>query len=467
MRDLIGAPEAPVCERVDVAPESGLHHSVLTYYSEANAFLQKRRFVEAIECYDKVIALEPDHAPTYNNRGNALKNLGRFHEALANYERAIELQPNRPELIANRANALQELERLEEAIACYDSVIALKPDYAEAYSNRGVALKESMRFADAMISFERALQLRSDYPEAVWNKSLVHLLLAEFEPGWRDYESRKKTRKSAIYRNFPKPLWLGDADISGRTILVVWEQGYGDVIQFSRYVSLCRNAGARVLFAPQKPLQALMRELDAEVQIVDADNNNLRFDFHCLLMSLPHVFKTTLATIPPPTRISVDEEKIAAWARRLGRKRGPRIGVVWDSTGLRPKSIPLRQFQCLFDPNFEFISLQKRLTEDERDCLDRAGVPHPAQVLFDFADTAALCHLMDLVITIDTSVAHLVGALGLPVWLLLQWCPDWRWMLGRDDSPWYPTMRLFRQQTRGDWQGVLDRVKLELKSRFS
>ena len=466
MRDLVSAPEAPEFERADFAPEDGARHLVQAYYNRADALLRKRHFAEAIECYDKVISLEPDHAPAYNNRGTAFKNLGRFHEALVSYERAIELQPHRPELLANRANALQELERLEEAIVCYDSVIALKPDYAEAYSNRGVALKESMRFEDAMMSFERALQLRPDYPEAIWNKSLVHLLLAEFEPGWRGYEARKKTRELAVYRTFPNPLWLGDADISGRTILVVWEQGYGDVIQFSRYLSLCQKAGARVLFAPQKPLQELMRGLEADVQIVDADNNNLRFDFHCPVMSLPHAFKTTLATIPPPTRISADEVKIAAWARRLGKKRGPRIGVVWDSTGLRSKSIPLQQFQRLFDPRFEFISLQKRLTEAERVCLDRAGVPHPAQGLFDFADTGALCHLMDLVITIDTSVAHLVGALGLPVWLLLQWCPDWRWLLDRDDSPWYPTMRLFRQQTRGDWQGTLDRVQVELKSLF-
>jgi tetratricopeptide (TPR) repeat protein len=438
--------------------------SAQKYYDEGNALLAQRRFVEAAACYDQAIALKPDYALAYNNRGNAFKNLQRFQEALDSYDRAITLQPYRKELLANRANALQNLERLEEAIACYESVIALKPDYPEAYSNYGVALKELMRFDDAIASFDRALQLKPDYPEAVWNKSLVHLLLGEFEPGWRGYEARRRTKEFAAYRTFPAPLWLGDADISGRTILVAWEQGYGDVIQFSRYVSLCQKAGARVLFAPQKPLQELMRGLECEVQIVDSDNCNLRFDLHCPLLSLPYAFKTTLPTIPPPTSISVDQGKVSAWARRLGTKFKPRIGVVWDSANSRSRSIPLDYFQRLFDPRFEFIALQKHFTEAERVTLDRSNVLHPGEALFDFTDTAALCHQMDLIITVDTSVAHLAGTLGFPVWLLLQWCADWKWLLNRDDTPWYPSMRLFRQQARGDWEGLLDRVLLELRS---
>lgn len=467
-RNLVNSQESHLSEGTNFVPQNSSDLTAQKYYDEGNALLAQRRFVEATACYDKAIALKPDYAPAYNNRGNAFKHLQRFQEALDSYDRAIQLQPYRKELLVNRANALQGLERLEEAIACYELVIALKPDYVEAYSNYGVALKELMRFEDAIASFDRALQLTPDYPGAVWNKSLVHLLLGEFETGWRGYEARRRTKEFAVYRTFPKPLWLGDADISGRTILVLWEQGYGDVIQFSRYVSLCQKAGGRVLFAPQKPLQELMRGLDAEAQIVDADNHNLRFDFHCPLLSFPYAFKTTPRTIPPPTRISVDEGKISAWARRLGTKSKPRIGVVWDSTSLRSKSIPLRQFQrLLLDQRFEFIALQKHLTEADRAILDHTGVLHPAQALFDFTDTAALCHQMDLVITIDTSVAHLVGALGLPVWLLLQWCPDWRWLLNRNDTPWYPTMRLFRQQARGDWEGLVDGVLLELSSNFS
>jgi tetratricopeptide (TPR) repeat protein len=437
------------------------------YYEQGNAFLAQRRFAEAAACYDKAIELKPDHVLAYNNRGNAFKSLQRFEEALACYDRAIELQPSRKELLVNRANALQNLERYDEAIECYESVIALKPDYAEAYSNYGVALKEVMRFEDAIASFDRALKLKPDYAEAVWNKSLVRLLLGEFEPGWRGYEARRKMKEFAVYRAFPVPLWLGDAEIAGRTILVTWEQGYGDVVQFSRYLSLCQKAGARVLFAPQNPLQELMRGIEGVVSIVETHNQHLRFDFHCPLLSLPYAFRTTLHTIPPPARISVNRGKISAWAGRLGAKSKPRIGVVWDSANSRSRSIPLDRFQRLFGRRFEFIALQKHFTEDERATLDRRNVVHPGGALFDFSDTAALCLQMDLIITVDTSVAHLAGTLGLPVWLLLQWCADWKWLLNRDDSPWYPTMKLFRQRSRGDWEGVLERVVVELNSNFA
>jgi Tfp pilus assembly protein PilF len=434
------------------------------YYDQGNALLAQRRFVEAAACYDRAIGLKPDYAPAYNNRGNAFKNLRRFQEALDNYDHAIQLQPYRKELLANRANALQNLDRLDEAIECYESVIALKPGYAEAYSSYGVALKELKRFDEAIASFDRALQLKPNYPEAIWNKSLVQLLLGEFEPGWRGYEARWKTEEFGTRRAFPRPLWLGDGKISGRTILLTWEQGYGDVIQFSRYVGLCRKAGARVLFALQKPLQELMRGLQDDVQIVDLNSQGLHFDFHCPLLSLPCAFKTTLRTIPPPAHISVDQGKVSAWAQRLGAKLKPRIGVVWNSANSRSRSIPLDQFKRLFGPGFEFIALQKHVNELEIVMLDRSSVLHPGGTLFDFTDTAALCLQMDLVITVDTSVAHLAGTLGLPVWLLLQWCADWKWLLNRDDSPWYPTMKLFRQQARGDWEGLLDQVLLELRS---
>ena len=443
-------------------PSAPLAHS-----NRGNALLALQRYAEALGSYDRAIALKPDDMGAYNNRGAALKSLGQLEEALDSYKRAIALAPDRAELHNNLGNALQALEHLEEAIASYDAAIRLKPDYAEAYGNRGVTLHQLRRLDVAMSSFDRALLLKPDYPEAIFNRSLLFLHMGQFAAGWRDHEARKRTKIFAEFRNFAKPLWLGEPNIEGKTILVVWEQGYGDVIQFSRYVNLCKKAGARVLFAPQEPLRELMHGLDADVLIVDENNNCLRFDFYCPLMSLPLAFKTELATIPPPSYISVDEEKIAAWARWLGKKTKPRIGVVWGSTsGFRWKVIPLEQFRRLFSSRFQFVSLQKHRTEAERACLDRAGVLHPGEALFDFSDTAALCHLMDFVITVDTSVAHLAGALGLPVWVLLPWFADWRWLLDREDSPWYPSMRLFRQHVRGDWDGVLQRVQLELDALF-
>jgi tetratricopeptide (TPR) repeat protein len=402
--------------------------------NRADTLLSEGRFEEAIESYDKAIALKADDAPAYNNRGTALKNLKRFAEALDSYERAIVNLPDRAELHSNRAMVLYELGRLEEAVNSYDAAVRLKPDYVEA----------------------------------LWNKSLLHLLLGQFEEGWRGYETRKRNKDSAVNRHFNKPEWLGDTDIAGKTILVHWEQGYGDVILFSRYVILCQNAGARVLFAPQKPLKSLMRGLHASVQVVDPESDVLVFDCHCPLMSLAFAFKTDLTTVPRGTYLSADQGTVAAWAHRLGKKTRPRIGVVWSRTGpLDPsRSIALESFQQLFDDRFEFVSLQKHLTDAEQSHLDGAGIFHPGEALFDFSDTAALCQLMDLVVSIDTSVVHLAGALGTPVWVLLPQVSSWIWMLDRDDSPWYPTARLFRQRVRGDWNEVLRRVRGELLSQF-
>ena len=435
------------------------------YSNRGNALQSLKRFENAIESYGEAIILRPDYGDAYNNCGVALKSLGRFDEALQNFETAIALLPARAGLHNNRGNALLGLKRFEEAIESYDTAIALSPHYPDAYDNRGVALKELKRFDEAMESFGKALALKQDHHEAIYNRALVHLLMGRYEIGWRDYEARKSARASAGNRNWGKPLWLGETDISGKTILVDWEQGFGDVIQMCRYISLLKTAGARVLFLPQKKLQTLMRGLNADVCIMDHNTVIPQFiDLHCPIMSLPLAFKTDIRSIPSASYITADEEKVTAWKHRLGRKTKPRVGVVWRGNVLPDKgrSIALERFQRLFNTCLEFISLQKEVTDAERVRLDDAGVLHVGHAFADFSDTAALCVLMDLVISIDTSVAHLAGALGVPVWVLLSWVPDWRWLLDRDDSPWYPSMRLFRQTAREDWNGVLERVELEL-----
>jgi Flp pilus assembly protein TadD len=434
------------------------------YSNRGNALQSLKRFEDAIESYGKAITLRPDHADAYNNRGVALKQLGRYDEALHNFDSAIALLPDRAGLHNNRANALLGLKRFEDAIDGYDTAIALSPHYPDAYSNRGVALKELKRFDEAMESFRKALALKHDYHEAIYNRGQVHLLMGQFDIGWRDYEARRNTRQTVGNRRWEKPLWSGETDISGKTILVDWEQGFGDVIQMCRYMSLLKKAGATVLFSPQKKLRTLMRGLNADAHIVDLETEIPQFDLHCSIMSLPFAFKTDIGSIPSASYLSADEEKVAVWRHRLGRKTKSRVGVVWSGSPVPDKgrSIEFELFRRLFDPRIEFISLQKKVTDAERIGLDRAGVLYTGDALADFSDTAALCVLMDLVISIDTSVAHLAGALGIPVWVLLTWAPDWRWLLDRDDSPWYPSMRLFRQKARWDWNGVLDRVAQEL-----
>jgi len=436
------------------------------YSNRGNALQSLERFENAIESYGKAIILKPDYGDAYNNRGVAFKRLGGFDEALQDFETAMALLPDHAGLHNNRGNALQELKRFEDAIESYDRAIALSPHYPDVYDNRGVALKELKRFDEAMESFGKALALKQDHHEAIYNRALVHLLMGRFEIGWRDYEARKNTRVPVGNRSWGKPLWLGETDIAGKTILVDWEQGFGDVILGCRYIRLLQDVSARVLFAPQKELRTLMQGLNTDAHILDLDIEIPQFDLHCPLMSLPLAFKTDIECIPGASYITADEGKVAVWKHRLGSKTKPRIGVVWRGKPIpdRHRSIELEQFQRLFDPHCEFISLQKEVTDGERACLDRAGALHAGDAFDDFSDTAALCVLMDLVISIDTSVAHLAGALGIPVWVLLTWVPDWRWLLDRDDSPWYPLMRLFRQTARGDWNGVLERVKLELRA---
>src|SRR5579862_7978307 len=469
---------------------------------DGNALQDLTRFAEAIACYDRAIALKPNYVEAHRNRGNALRALGQLTDAVASYDRAIALRPNvasyinrgnvlralkRPqeglesydcaialnpqfaEVHSNRGSALQELGRFDEAVASYRQAIALKPEYAEAYNNLGVALTKLQRFDEAIAVFDQGIALKADYAEAIWNRGLTRLLIGEYACGWQDYEARKRKKFPVGDRTYSQPLWLGDASISGKTILVHWEQGFGDTIQFARYVKLLADTGAKVLFAPQPALRRLMETLDARVQILDIEESLPPFDFHCPLMSLPLAFATELGTIPRAKGyLQVDREKARAWRNTLGDNAKPLIGITWSGRAEpdSSRSIDLRRFAMLFDDGYQFISLQKEVSDQERADLAAANIIHLGDALSDFADTAALCSLMDLVICVDTALAHLAGALGMPVWVLLPYVPDWRWMVDHGDTPWYPTMTLFRQRKRGEWDQALERVRQDLASHF-
>lgn len=433
-----------------------------------NALKQLGRLAEAVTSYEQAIAIRPNVA-SYTNRGNVLRQLDRVEEALDSYDHAIAINPHYAEVHNNRGSALQELGRFEEAAASYQHAIALNPHYAEACSNLGVALAKLRRFDEALAVLDRAIALKSDYAEPIWNRGLTRLLMGDYAAGWPDYEARKRKKVPVGDRSFPKPLWLGDADISDKTILVHWEQGFGDTIQFSRYIKLLADAGAKVLFAPQRPLRTLMQTLDARVQIVDIDEPLPAFDFHCPLISLPLAFGTELRTIPRAQGyLHVDSRKLSPWRSALGARTKPLIGVVWSGKDKpdRSRSIDFARFATLFDERHQFVSLQKDVSERDRPQLAATKMVHLGDLLNDFADTAAVCSLMDLVISIDTAVAHLAGALAIPVWVLLPNVPDWRWMLDTSDTPWYPTMSLIRQRRRGDWEAPLRQVQVDLQCHF-
>jgi len=431
------------------------------------------RYDDAIESYRAALAIKPDFADARCNLGSALTHLQRYDEALASLDHALALRPDYPDALYNRGNALKVLKRYDEALASYDRTIAVRPDHADAHNNRGQVLRELARYDEAIASYDRALDLRPRHVMAHCNAAALRLLTGDFERGWAHYDWRW-LKKSVIpaKRNFSQPAWNGGEPIAGKTILIHSEQGLGDTIQFCRYVPLVAARGARVIFEVQTPLQALMASLDGAAQVVPKGSPLPVLDLHCPLVSLPLAFGTRLETIPSTTGyLSAQAQHVTAWQSRLEGKRRPRIGLTWSGNRGHERdwerSIGLRTLVPLLDAfgdDVTFFSLQKDVRADDDALLkERADIFDFGNALADFSDTAALISQLDLVISVDTSVAHLAGALGKPVWILLTYFPDWRWLLGRDDSPWYPTARLFRQGESRTWDGVIARVRQALR----
>jgi tetratricopeptide (TPR) repeat protein len=443
------------------------------YNNRGIALSRVGHLTEAEASYERAIALRPGYANAYNNLGNLLGELGRRDEALESFDRAVAVKPDYAEAYDNRGIVLGDLERYTEALASFDRAIALKPDYAEAHYDRGNALRELHRHADAVDSFERAIALRPDYASAHWNLADCRLLLGDFERGWKEYEWRwKLDLRAAGRRTFPQPPWLGDLAVRGRTLLLHSELGLGDTLLFCRYASEVAALGATVVLEVQPPLVELLSDLEGVARILPTGARLPSFDFHCPLMSLPLAFRTGLDSVPANIPyIRSDPARVAAWRKRLGESTGPRIGLVWSgSTALRndARSMTLAQMLPLVNDRAQWTSLQKEVRDGEAALLtSRADIRHFGGELRDFADTAALVDLMDMIVTIDSSVANLAGAMGKTVWILLPYNPhDWRWMLKREDSIWYPTARLFRQSAAGDWAGVIRRVNDELARRY-
>jgi len=429
------------------------------------------RYSEALASYDQALALAPNYANAHYNRAGVLfKNLGRYQDALESYDRAIALNPGHAEAYANRGAVLREFDRYSEALADYDRAVALKPTHVESLNSRGVVLQDMRLYGDALASFESALTVAPDFAEAQWNKSLLKILRGEFEEGWRLYESRwetvaLRTRK----RHFPQPLWLGQEDIAQKTILLHAEQGMGDTIHFCRYARMVKARGATVVIEAPEALRDLVSTLDESIQVVASGQPLPNFDYHCPFMSLPLAFNTTLATIPAEAPyLAANEAKRARWQARLGPRMHPRVGLVWSGGRAhkndRNRSIPLETMLPLLSLPVEFHCLQKEVREADRAILEsQARIAIHDGDLHDFTDTAALISGMDLVISVDTAIAHLAGAMGKELWVLVPHAPDFRWMTERTDSPWYPTARLFRQNDPGNWPPVVRDIVAALR----
>jgi len=455
---------------IDIAP----HHAG-AHAGRGLVLKDLGHLAEALSSYDRAIAAKPNHAQAHCNRGNVLKELRRCQDALASYDEAIRLKDDFAEAHFNRGVLLHDLGDFNEALASYDRALAIRPDYAEAHSNRGNALKELQRLPEAIASYGRAIGLRSDYAEAYFNRAIAHLIAGQFEPGWTDYEWRWKNTAGTVInerREFAQPLWRGTESLAGKSILLHGEQGLGDTLQFCRYARLVANRGARVILEVKAPLVPLLADLAGVSQVHTKGKLLPHVDYQCPLLSLPLAFGTRLDNIPfADGYVCADPRRIADWRTRLAGTSTPRIGLVWSGNPKQRsdamRSIPLSLMLSSLPSTFQYICLQTEVREcDRRTLRENPDVLDFGSAL-TFENAAALCDCLDLLISVDTSLAHLGGALGKKTWILLPFNPDWRWLLDRPDSPWYRSLTLFRQTTRGDWHEVFTRVNEDLTRLFN
>jgi tetratricopeptide (TPR) repeat protein len=454
----------------------GINPNIAKAYSnQGNVLKELGRLEDALVSYDKAIGINPNFADAHSNRGNVLKELGRLQEALLSANKAISINPNLSEAYCNRGVTLQALGYLNEALVDFDKAISIKPNFADAYSNRGVAQQALGRLDEALANYNKAIQISPNYADANWNLALIHLLMGNFKTGWQGYEWGWKNKARGATRNFSEPLWLGNEPIKGKKILVYAEQGLGDIIQFSRYLEPLSKIGAHVILEVPKKIAPLIEGIKGFDTLVLTGAPLPSFDLQCPMMSLPLAFNTEVDTIPRFTRyLDTSSDAIKDAKQEIELKKGQeelKIGISWrslaKSTGVI-RSIDLIQLiQGIKLDNVQFIDLQYGDTANEiagiRDSLGINIIESSINNYDDMVGLAALIEACDLVISIDNTTVHLAGALGKPTLVLLPFSADWRWLLNRTDSPWYPSLKLYRQNNMGDWGPVLTEIQKDLK----
>jgi Flp pilus assembly protein TadD len=420
-----------------------------------------------VELIRRAIRFKSNDAEAHNNLGVILRDKGQFDEAIAACRQAIRLNPDFAEAYNNLGNALVDVGQLDEAIASCRQAIRLKPDYALAYVNLGNALKDNGRLDEAIAACRRAIELKADFALAHLNYALLLLVRGDFEEGWKEFEWRMRVPQVRQARDFPQPRWTGQ-DPAGKTILIFTEGGFGDSLQFIRYAPLVAERGARVLLECQAELASLLKRVRGISAVFVRGQPLPTFDWQTALQSLPLVFGTTVETIPADVpSLSAPPDRVAPWTKRLAGDRSVKVGLAWAGGAPRDRRCcPLATFGPLAAiEGVTFYGLQKGPAANQ-------PVPPGLRLiqlgdeLGDFADTAAVVSNLDLVISVDTSVAHLAGAMGKPVWTLISSVYDFPWLRDRLDSPWYPTMRLFRQERYGDWDSVITPVVEALSHRI-
>ena len=465
LRDHNKLDEAVACCRtaLQLDPDFSLAHNNLGV-----VLRDQGKLTDAVESFNRALQLQPDFAEAYNNLGSTQKDLGQLEEAIVSFRKSLQFKPRQISAHTNLGSALRDRDRLNEAIQSYQTALEIDPSSVQTLNNLGNALRDLGKLDLALGSFDRAISIRPEYAEAHNNRAMLRLLHGDFANGWPEYEWRSKL-KTIQFRSFSQPRWDGSA-VPGDTVLLHAEQGLGDTLQFVRFAPMVRSRAGRVVLLCQKPLRSLLAPVRGVDLLVTDEGELPAIDVQLPLLSVPGVLNTRMDTIPSSVPyIWPDEELVRRWQAKLAEFPGFRVGISWQGNPDYPldrlRSVPLRHYLPLSEvPGVRLVCVQKAhgLQQLERvrgqfevvelgDDFDETSGP--------FMDSAAVMKSLDLLITSDTATAHLAGALGIPVWVALPRIPDWRWLLERTDSPWYPTMRLFRQQRRGEWDEVFQRIR--------
>jgi tetratricopeptide (TPR) repeat protein len=438
----------------------------LAHFNLAKALSKLGNDTEAIEHYSTSIKLKSDYAEAWNNKGVSHSNLKQYEESLSYYDQAIKLKPDYAEAWNNKGVSLKNLKRYEESLSYYDQAIKLKSDYVGARNNKGVSLNKLKRYEESLSYYDQAIKLKPDYAEALYGKAETKLILGDFQDGWNLYMLRWKQEDFEIYR-YPQFKKLESTNnLDNKKILIWYEQGIGDIIQFSRYIPKLINLGAIITFEVPKDLTSFFKK-QFDCEVTDYISTKQLFDYQTPLLNLPFLFKTLINTIPLNQSYLKVQEKIIDWKEKLKLSKNKfNVGIAVSGNPNYPdnhiRSIPLEKMKSLFQ-QANFFIIQKELdTKDKIFLKDSTDIKFLGDDINNFLDTAAIVENMDLIISIDTSLIHLAGALGKKSFLLLSWASEWRWLIDRSDSPWYKSIKIFRQKFIDDWDSVIHEVQFEL-----